>query len=317
MSNLSFTKLFSSITDSSVWQESSDVRVVWVTLMAMSDPLGRVHAAIPGLARRANVSREATEKALAVFLSPDPDSRSKDHDGRRIEEISGGWRLLNYATYREMRDEEARKEKNRIYQERFRSKTESKESKILSDKNLTVRNVRNSKTMSAQEEVEVEGEEESTNTTTSTLASTALAVPAARGLLRGTLPLTGKRVYEVRDDDFARDGPLYPGIDLGQEYRAMKAWLLANPTHQKTPNGIRRFMNRWLSNAQDKAKPGGGNGNRTYSKTGGNLTAAAGALAILEQAERNSNLADEMQPEAGGGGESGDLGHLRTGSIEL
>lgn len=168
MSSLSFTKLFSSITDSSVWQESSDVRIVWVTLMAMSDPLGRVHAAIPGLARRANVSREATEQALTVFLSPDPDSRSKDHDGRRIEEIQGGWRLLNYATYREMRDEEARKEKNRIYQERFRSKTESKESKILSDKNLTVRNVRQSKTMSAQEEAEEEVEGESTSTVSST-----------------------------------------------------------------------------------------------------------------------------------------------------
>jgi hypothetical protein len=147
---------------------------------------------------------------------------------------------------------------------------------------------------SREEEIRLE-------TNTSTLASTALAVPAARGLLRGTLPLTGKRTYEVRDDDFARDGPLYPGIDLGQEYRAMKAWLLANPNHQKTPSGIRRFMNNWLSKAQDKAKSGGGNGNRNYSKTGGNVTAAEGAFAILDAREANRADADGMLLSSGSG----------------
>jgi hypothetical protein len=122
MSSLSFTKLFSSITDSSVWQESDETRLVWITMLAMADQLGRINAAIPGLANRARVSTESTEKALEVFMSPDRYSRSKHHDGRRIEEIDGGWRLLNYAVYREMKDEEALREKNRIYQERFRAK---------------------------------------------------------------------------------------------------------------------------------------------------------------------------------------------------
>ncbi len=74
----SFTKLFSSITDSSIWSESSDTKVIWVTMLAMCDQFGRVNAAIPGLAKRAGVSIEATETALNKFLSPDPYSRTKE-----------------------------------------------------------------------------------------------------------------------------------------------------------------------------------------------------------------------------------------------
>jgi hypothetical protein len=91
-------------------------------MLSMADQLGRIHAAIPGLAHRARVSLKATEEALELFLQPDPYSRSKEHDGRRIEVIDGGWRLLNYSIYREQKDEDARREKNRIYQQRFRDK---------------------------------------------------------------------------------------------------------------------------------------------------------------------------------------------------
>lgn len=116
---------------------------------------------------------------------------------------------------------------------------------------------------------------------TTTLASTALAVPAARGKLLGTLPLTGGRTYEVREDDLARDGPLYPGVDVQQEYRKMKGWLMADPKRQKTPQGIRKFMNGWLSTAQDKARPGAGNG--TFKgKTESTLDAAQRVIQQIE-----------------------------------
>src|ERR1700729_2946594 len=111
--SMTFTKLFSSITESTVWYEPDSTRLVWITMLAMSDRQGRVFAAIPGLAGRARVDLEATRKALTCFLSPDPDSRTKDFEGRRIEEIDGGWRLLNHAKYRELRDEEARRQYQR------------------------------------------------------------------------------------------------------------------------------------------------------------------------------------------------------------
>ena len=108
-----FTKLFGSITDSTIWCEPNETRLVWITMLAMADRHGYVGASVPGLAHRARVSVESTEAAIAKFLSPDPYSRSQDYEGRRIEEADRGWILLNYGRYRDMRDEEVRKEYER------------------------------------------------------------------------------------------------------------------------------------------------------------------------------------------------------------
>lgn len=113
--SVTFTKLFSSITESSVWMETDHTRLVWITMLAMADKHGRVWASIPGLANRARVPIESAEEAIKCFLSPDKYSRTKDFDGTRIEEIDGGYRLLNYAKYRAIRDEEAIKESKRNY----------------------------------------------------------------------------------------------------------------------------------------------------------------------------------------------------------
>jgi len=105
-----FTKIFSSMLDSTIWDEPWDVKGVWITMLAMANRNGNVMASVPGLARRATVSLEACENALSKFLAPDKYSRTPDQEGRRIEVIEGGWHLLNYVKYREMRDEDARKE---------------------------------------------------------------------------------------------------------------------------------------------------------------------------------------------------------------
>lgn len=95
-----YTKLFGSILESTVWLEPPPIKVVWITILAMADRDGIVEASVPGLAKRAGVERSHCEQALALFLAPDPDSRTKEFEGRRITEIDGGWRLLNYETYR-------------------------------------------------------------------------------------------------------------------------------------------------------------------------------------------------------------------------
>lgn len=110
-----FTKLFSSITESTVWCEPDRTRLVWIAMLAMADHAGRVWSSVPGLANRARVPLEDVEIALTTFLSPDAYSRTPDHEGRRIEPIDGGWRLLNHAKYRQIRDEESIKESKRRY----------------------------------------------------------------------------------------------------------------------------------------------------------------------------------------------------------
>jgi hypothetical protein len=118
-----FTKLFSSITESTIWAEPDSVRIVWITMLAMADRHGRIWASIPGLANRARVSLAACEDALDRFQKPDKYSRTPDHEGRRVEPIDGGWRLLNHAKYRAIRDEESALEAKRKYAAKKRSET--------------------------------------------------------------------------------------------------------------------------------------------------------------------------------------------------
>lgn len=105
-----YAKLFSSIVTSSIWTEDDRTRIVWITLLALADKHGEVHASIPGLARVAGVPLEACELAISKFLGPDQFSRTPDFDGRRIVAIDGGWEILNYLKYRRMASAEDRKE---------------------------------------------------------------------------------------------------------------------------------------------------------------------------------------------------------------
>lgn len=106
-----YTKLFSSILASSIWSEDDQTRIVWITLLAMADKHGEVHASVPGLARLAGVPIAATETALQRFLSPDPYSRTPDNEGRRLLPMEGGWRIANHAKYRLMASREDEKTK--------------------------------------------------------------------------------------------------------------------------------------------------------------------------------------------------------------
>lgn len=47
---------------------------------------------------------------------------------------------------------------------------------------------------------------------------------------------------------------LYPAVDLDQELRAMRGWLLGNPKLRKTKAGMLRFINNWLAKAQNRGK---------------------------------------------------------------
>jgi hypothetical protein len=117
-----FTKLFNSILHSTIWSEPDHVRIIWITMLAMSDKHGEVHAAVPGLARMAGKSVEETEDALRRFQEPDRHSRTPDFEGRRIEKISGGWRLLNHGKYRALLSADERREYFRKKKAEYRAK---------------------------------------------------------------------------------------------------------------------------------------------------------------------------------------------------
>jgi hypothetical protein len=126
-----FTKLFSSITRSSVWLEDDQTRLVWITLLALADRDGYVGASVKGLAHMARVPPEKAQEALDKFLAPDPDSRSKDHDGRRLEVTERGWLVLNHGKFRDMRSEDARREYFREQKRKSRLR-QSKDKSLMS-----------------------------------------------------------------------------------------------------------------------------------------------------------------------------------------
>lgn len=48
---------------------------------------------------------------------------------------------------------------------------------------------------------------------------------------------------------------LFPAVDVVSEFRKMRSWCKNNPTRRKTKNGVKRFVNGWLSREQDRGRP--------------------------------------------------------------
>jgi hypothetical protein len=99
----SFTPLFSEITDSSIWEQPYHVRIAWLTLMARKQADQVAYCDAYKLKKWANLgSIEEAEDALRILSSPDKDRPGQEHEGRRIEKVEGGWRLINGQRYEEL-----------------------------------------------------------------------------------------------------------------------------------------------------------------------------------------------------------------------
>jgi len=180
--SVTFTKLFASITESTVWCEPDSTRIVWITMLAMADRKGRVWGSIPGLANRARVTIEQTERALRTFKSPDRYSRTPDNEGRRVEDIDGGWFLLNYEKHRATQDEESVKESKRRYINRRReaeraAKAAAAESETAPNLSKNFSTVDVCRSLSIQAEAEAEAEAEQTKPKAGKAKSTTFIIP--------------------------------------------------------------------------------------------------------------------------------------------
>jgi hypothetical protein len=116
-----YTKLFNSILASTVWNEAHETRIVWITLLAMTDRDGRVEGSVPGLAVLARVTVDEARQAIARLCAPDPDSRSLEQEGRRIVPIDGGWLVVNHAKFRQHLSTDERREYQKLKQRGYRA----------------------------------------------------------------------------------------------------------------------------------------------------------------------------------------------------
>lgn len=113
-----FVKIWDTILRSSVWDESPDVRVMWLTFLCLADQDGFVEGVESSMARAANLPRPQAREAIRVLEAPDLESKSQEYAGRRIEKVEGGWMVLNYQRYRDLQTAEQARDAARKRRER-------------------------------------------------------------------------------------------------------------------------------------------------------------------------------------------------------
>ena len=69
-----------------------------------------------------------------------------------------------------------------------------------------------------------------------------------------SIPLNDGTYRNVVQSEINNWQQLYPAVDIMQQLRNMVGWSESNPKKRKTKLGINRFINSWLSRAQDKGQ---------------------------------------------------------------
>lgn len=98
---MGFTKLDEGILQSSIIGEDSDSFKVWIILLASCKANGIAPISAVYVASISKIDIEKVATILNKLEQPDRFSRTLDHEGRRIERVNGGYKILNYAKYRE------------------------------------------------------------------------------------------------------------------------------------------------------------------------------------------------------------------------
>jgi hypothetical protein len=78
---------------------------VWLSILPMADKNGHIDRSYAAIAARTGWPLELLKQGIADLMSPDPESRTPDCDGRRLELLDPenrqwGWRVINHGQYR-------------------------------------------------------------------------------------------------------------------------------------------------------------------------------------------------------------------------
>jgi len=145
---MSYGKFFASCFNGSMVGAGPTVFAVWGYVIAHAVD-GQVELNPKLLAVILGCDREDIDAALSYLCSPDPDSRNRAEGGRRlVQEGQFAYRVVSHAVYRQMRNEDERREYNRLKQREHRAKRKG---------SLTVNDM---SALSAQAETETETETE-------------------------------------------------------------------------------------------------------------------------------------------------------------
>ena len=99
-----FAKVFVQMFDSSL-ADDPYVRHFFVDLLVLADKDGIVDMTHSALAARTRLPKGDVIRWIEALERPDPDSRTPDHEGRRLIKLDNhrtwGWKIVNFTKYRE------------------------------------------------------------------------------------------------------------------------------------------------------------------------------------------------------------------------
>jgi hypothetical protein len=156
-----YGKIFASMFDGSLYGNWKAI-VTFQQMIILCNQDGVVDMTPQALAARTSIPLDIIQEGLAVLEAPDKYSRSREHDGRRIERLDDdrpwGWRLINYRKYRLMVSAEEKREADRA---RIAAKRAAEKAKKSTGSDETRQSQESQKVANvAQAEVEAEAVKE-------------------------------------------------------------------------------------------------------------------------------------------------------------
>ena len=113
----SWTPIWNTLVDSSIWEEDDAVCKIFITLLALKDVDQVVRLTAYQIAKKANKTEGEAIRCLKVLASPDKKRIEKQpHDGRRIERVEDGYLVLNGQKFQDMVQDMRRKRQQAQWQ---------------------------------------------------------------------------------------------------------------------------------------------------------------------------------------------------------
>lgn len=182
-------------------------------------------------------------------------------EARWVEESPDG---LIFPRFFELYNEDYgdQRKRNRERQARYRAK-KAAESNVTGDVTVTLRNAPREE--KRREERREEGREEKRRGKNASACAEACSTPADAADEPAEQPIMEipcthsspeRRLWPVVPSKVSEWQEAYPAVDVFAELRKLLQWVRDNPTRKKTYTGVPKFVNSWLSRAQNDYRPG-------------------------------------------------------------
>ena len=217
-----YGKIFEQIYDGSL-RMNWKAMITFQQMIVLCDDVGVVDMTPDAIHFRTGIPLEIIKDGILDLEKPDPQSRTPDKEGRRIERLDDhrdwGWRIVNHKYYRDLISKKDRQEYMKEYMRDRRKQSVNSCKQKLADL---------------------------THTDTDTDTNKRIVV--------GTFLLSDNSEYEIEQSFIDKIKNAYPDINVKKEIKLITAWCIANPKKRKTRQGATRFINNWFSTAQKTAE---------------------------------------------------------------